>query len=180
MQGNTYKTPLKEYLYDGEYFLWVGKRKRMEIEYKLPFSTFWLTFSIIFVIIVIVSIIEGKFYFESLIVIPIVGISIFVIKALFKTDDEYYAVTNIRVMRLKGKHFAFEHLNNVSDVKIYPIDDYYNGKYAGVRLLFRGRINSFNWNLNRKGERHFNRLEKAEAENVKQLIISQRDKLNNK
>lgn len=184
MQEDTYETPLKTYLYDGEYFLWIGKRERTEISYRFPFKAFLLIFLSISFIIAIVSFIWGKFSFEGLLeylaVISVAAIMIFAVRTVFKTDDEYYAVTNIRVMRLKGKNFVFENLNNVSEVKIYPIDDYYYGRYAGINIQLRaGRINSFGWDMKQRGDKHFF-LEKSEAEYVKNLIISQRDKLNNK
>ena len=177
MQENTYETPLNEYLYDGEYFLWVGKG-RTNFECPRSIAIFWLIFTGIFtILIIIVSICKNEFHVSILGIIPLAVVGVFFYRDGVNTPaDEHYAVTNIRVMRLIDTSFVFEHISNIYDVKIYPA---VKKEYTNIHFL-SGVTNNFYMEWGWRCDRHFNRLEKAEAEYVKKLIISQRDKLNNK
>lgn len=177
MQEDTYETPLKEYLYDGEYFLWVGKG-RTNFECPRSIAIFWLIFTGFCTIsIIIISICRKEFHVSILGIIPIAVAGAFLYRyALIPPADEYYAVTNIRVMRLVDASFVFEHITNICAVGIYPA---VKKEYVNIRFL-NGVTNNFDMDWVWRCDGHFNRLEISEAEYVKNLIISQRDKLNNK
>ena len=162
--------PLNSYLHEGEYFLWSGIG-RSNVKCPLPFAIFFLVFALIWTILAL----QGRSIFV-LIGCIFVGDGIgLIINSVKGPPAEYYGVTNLRVMSLKGKRFDSEYLNDITDVKIHSVNEQYSNVEYLVQLsedsaVYSPGVRRF------RCDKNFNRLENSEAEFVKDLIISRRIK----
>ena len=162
---------LNSYLHEGEYFLWSGKG-RSNVKCPLPFAIFFLVFALIWTILAL----QGRSIFV-LIGCIFVGDGIgLIINSVKGPPAEYYGVTNLRVMSLKGKRFDSEYLNDITDVKIHSVNEQYSNVEYLVQISEDSVVYSPGALIRFRCDKNFNRLENSEAESVKDLIISRRIK----
>lgn len=172
--NNESTNPLNSYLRDGEYFLWLGTG-RTNFKCPIPLAIFWLIFSLIGTVLGLSGGIKGLFVLPF---VAFVAVGIWLVINSFKEPrKEYYAVTNSRVMSLKGKCFESENLNDIIDVKIQKIHSV-NEKYSNIEYLVQlsedSAIHSPSAQMRFRCDKNFNHLENSEAEYVKDLIISKK------
>ncbi|MCH5350008.1 MAG: hypothetical protein J1E40_11840 [Oscillospiraceae bacterium] len=164
--------PLDSYLWEGEYFLWLGEG-RSNFKCPLPFAVFFLVFALIWTILAL----QKKFIFAVIGCIAVGdGIGL-IINSVKGPPAEYYGVTNLRVMALKGKRFEAENLGDIKDIKIHPVSGGYSNIEYLVQVSGDSVIHSPGALMRFRSDGNFNRLESSEAERVRDLIISEREKV---
>ena len=164
--------PLDSYLREGEYFLWSGTG-RSNLKCPLPFAIFFLVFALILTVIAL----QERSIFVLLGCVFVgdgIGLTINAVKG---PPAEYYGVTNLRVMTLKGKRFEAEKLSDIKDVKIYPVHDGYSSIEYLVQISEDSAVHSPGAPMRLRSDKNFNRLESSEAERVRDLIMSERSKI---
>lgn len=158
------------YLESGEHIVWCGKTLADKINvrqmgtklYMIFFATIWTAFALFWTFGVFNSGGGAMGFFGVPFII--IGISLF-IKA-FTTGKEkvYFAVTNMRILKVDGHSFEMEYLKNVSSVQINE-----NGKKADVTysIEYQGEQNVIVGNGAICG------LTPEDAENVRYIIESE-------
>lgn len=166
------KNPLDSYLREGEYFLWSGTG-RSNLKCPLPFAIFFLVFALIWTILALqernIFVLLGCVFVGD-------GVGL-IINSVKGPPAEYYGVTNLRVMTLKRKRFEAENIGDIKDVKIHPADDGHSNIEYLVQISEDSAVHSPGAPMRLRSDSNFNRLEKSEAERVRDLIISESSKV---
>jgi len=161
------------YLESGEYIVWCGRalsstggKGQLAVKlYIIFFATIWTSFALFWTFGVF-SMGGGMMGFFGVPFI-IIGISLFIKAFTTGKEKAYFAVTNMRILKVGGHGFEMEYLKNVSYVQINE-----KGKRADVTysIEYQGEQNVIAGNGAICG------LAPEEAENVRYIIESESSK----
>ena len=158
------------HLESGEYIVWCGRALAGKVNvremgtkiYLIFFATIWTAFEVFWTVGVFNSGGGMMGYFG----VPFIIIGIFLFVKAFTTGKEkaYFAVTNMRILKVGDHGFEMEYLKNVSSVQINE-----KGKKADVTysIEYQGEQNVIVGNGAICG------LDSEEAENVRYIIESE-------
>ncbi len=161
------------HLESGEYIVWCGRALASKVNirqmgtklYLIFFATIWTAFALFWTFGVFRSG-GGVMGFFG---VPFIIIGIFLFIKAFTTGSEkaYFAVTNMRILKVSGHGFEMEYLKNVSSVQINE-----KGKRADITysIEYQGEQNVIVGNGAICG------LDPEEAENVRYIIESESSK----
>ena len=161
------------HLESGEYIVWCGRALASKVNirqmgtklYLIFFAIIWTSFALFWTFGVFRSG-GGVMGFFG---VPFIIIGIFLFIKAFTTGSEkaYFAVTNMRILKVSGHGFEMEYLKNVSSVQINE-----KGKKADVTysIEYQGEQNVIVGNGAICG------LDPEEAENVRYIIESESSK----
>lgn len=161
------------HLESGEYIVWCGRALASKVNirqmgtklYLIFFAIIWTSFALFWTFGVFRSG-GGVMGFFG---VPFIIIGIFLFVKAFTTGSEkaYFAVTNMRILKVSGHGFEMEYLKNVSSVQINE-----KGKKADVTysIEYQGEQNVIVGNGAICG------LDPEEAENVRYIIESESSK----
>lgn len=127
-KGRPIEERFQPMLFSDEYIVRCGEgRQTNSGGAPLPFAIFWTGFAIFWTAAAFVS---GAGAF-SLFGLPFIAIGVGLFIQIFKGGNkEYYALTNLRVIILKGKETCAEYYDRIKDARVYPAA---RGKFA-VRI----------------------------------------------
>lgn len=158
------------HLESGEYIVWCGRTLAGKTNigqmgakaYMIFFATIWTSFALFWTFSVF-GFGGGMMGFFG---VPFIVIGIFLFVKAFRTGKEqaYFAVTNMRILKVGGHGLEMEYLKNVASVQINE-----NGKKADVTysIEYQGEQNVIVGNGAICG------LDPEEAENVRYIIESE-------
>ena len=161
------------HLESGEYIVWCGRALASKVNirqmgtklYLIFFAIIWTSFALFWTFGVFRSG-GGVMGFFG---VPFIIIGIFLFIKAFTTGSEkaYFAVTNMRILKVSGHGFEMEYLKNVASVQINE-----KGKRADVTysIEYQGEQNVIVGNGAICG------LDPEEAENVRYIIESESSK----
>lgn len=172
-QNNTFDRQItakfNRHLESGEYIVWCGKgladsdkKAFMGVKlYLIFFAAIWTSFALFWTF-------SASRFSRSmgLFGVPFIVIGIFLFIKAFRTGKEkaYFAVTNMRILKVGGQELEMEYLKNVASVQIKE-----NGRKADVTysIEYQGEQNVI------VGNGAIGGLEPEEAENVRYIIESE-------
>lgn len=117
---NSVENEFSSMLMNGERLLWTGKtEKGAGLKAKgtgviiMIFPIFWLGFAIFWTIMATAA---GGFF--GIFGIPFIIAGIVITKKLIFAEKQKYAITDRRVLKIIGKNFSAEMLNNITDITV--------------------------------------------------------------
>ncbi len=159
-----------EYLFDNEKLLWYGKRRKLLIGVLKGFVTAFYILAAIFLIVLITV---KQWLFAAVLVV--VG-AIF-LRMHINSDNESYAVTDMRVLKLRGRSVYSEYIKDITRLKIKREDDNYSRVDIGVKISGSNDIVQADSGFVIRGECFFNELENSEALKAVEVIMKEAEKL---
>jgi len=159
-----------EYLFDNEKLLWCGKRRKLLIGVLKGFVT---AFYILVAIFLIVLITVKQWLFAAV----LVAVGAIFLRMHINSDNESYAVTDMRVLKLRGRNVYSEYIKDIARLKIKREDDNYSRVDIGVKISGSNDIVQADSGFVIRGECFFNGLENSEALKAGEVIMKEAEKL---
>ncbi len=159
-----------EYLFDNEKLLWYGKRRKLLVG---VLKGFVIVFYILAAIFLIVLITAKQWLFAAVLVV--VG-TIF-LRTYINSDNESYAVTDMRVLKLRGKTLYSDYIKDIARLKIKREDENYSKIDIEIRVSGSNDIVQADSGFVIRGECFFNGLENSEALKAAEVIMKEAERL---